>query len=55
MDAIFNVVRVIVIVAVALFGITFIVYFFNLDMKLTSALFPLFDKGYDKVKRDKHL
>ena len=42
-------------VAVILFVVTFIVYFFNLDMKLTAALEPLFLKHYDKIKRDKHL
>lgn len=50
-----HVLFIIAIVIVALFVITFTVYFFNLDMKLTAALFPLFEKHYDKVKRDKHL
>ena len=43
------------IVVVALFVLSFIVYFFNLDMKLTAALEPLFLKHYDKIKRDRHL
>lgn len=42
-------------VAVIFFVVTFIVYFFNLDMKLTAALEHLFLKHYDKIKRDKHL
>ena len=42
-------------VVVILFVLTFTVYFFNLDMKLTAALEPLFLKHYDKIKRDKHL
>ena len=42
-------------VAVIFFLVTFTVYFFNLDMKLTAALEPLFLKHYDKIKRDKHL
>ena len=42
-------------VAVIFFVVTFIVYFFNLDMKLTAALEPLFLKHYDKIKRYKHL
>ena len=50
-----HVLLIIVIVLVALFVLTFTVYFFNLDMKLTAALYPLFQKHYDKVKRDKHL
>ena len=36
-------------------GALFTVYQFNLDMKLTAALEPLFLKHYDKIKRDKHL
>ena len=42
-------------VVVIFFVVTFTVYFFNLDMKLTAALEPLFLKHYDKIKRDKHL
>ena len=42
-------------VSVIFFVVTFTVYFFNLDMKLTAALEPLFLKHYDKIKRDKHL
>ena len=42
-------------VVVIFFVVTFTVYFFNLDMKLTAALEPLFQKHYDKIKRDKHL
>ena len=34
-------------------GCAKIVYFFNLDMKLTSALQPLLMKVYDKRKRDR--
>ncbi len=40
---------------VGLFALSFLVYFFNLDMKLTAALAPLFEKHYDKIDRDKHL
>ncbi len=43
------------IVVAALFVLTFVVYFFNLDMKLTAALEPLFLKHYDKIMRDRHL
>lgn len=50
-----TVLLIILIVLVALFLLTFIVYFFNLDMKLTAALQPLFEKHYDKIKRDRHL
>ncbi len=43
------------IVVAALFVLTFLVYFFNLDMKLTAAIEPLMLKHYDKIKRDRHL
>lgn len=43
------------IVVAALFVLTFVVYFFNLDMKLTAALEPIFLKHYDKINRDRHL
>lgn len=55
MSVFLHVLLVIAIVLVALFVLTFTVYFFNLDMKLTAALYPHFEKHYDKVKRDKHL
>ena len=37
------------------FVVTFIVYFFNLDMKLTAAMEPFMQKHYDKIDRDTHL
>lgn len=50
-----HVLLVLAIIFVCLFVLSFIVYFFNLDMKLLAALEPLFIKHYDKIKRDKHL
>ena len=45
-----------VLIAVAGTALLFIVYFFNLDMKLTAAMEPLLTWFYDnKVKRDQHL
>lgn len=46
---------IIAIVLAALFVLSFIVYFFNLDMKLMAAIEPLISKHYDKIKRDTHL
>ncbi|MBQ6752676.1 MAG: hypothetical protein IJR10_02765 [Clostridia bacterium] len=43
---------IILIVLVALFLLTFLMYFFNLDMKLLAALEPKLAKIYDKRKRD---
>ena len=50
-----KIILIVLAVVVGLFLLTFAVYFFNLDMKLTSALEPLFTKHYDKIKRDRHL
>lgn len=55
MIAFLHVLKVIAIVILVLFVLLFTVYFFNLDMKLTAKLYPLFQKHYDKIKRDKHL
>ncbi len=50
-----KILKIVAIVIVALFALTFTVYIFNLDMKLTAAIYPWLDKQYDKVKRDQHL
>jgi len=42
-------------VALGLFAVTFTVYIFNLDMKLTAAIEPWLLKHYDKIPRDTHL
>ena len=42
-------------ICLAFFAVTFAIYFFNLDMKLTAALQPLFEKWYDRLERDKRL
>jgi hypothetical protein len=39
----------------AFFVVTFTVYFFNLDMKLTSAIEPFLLKWYDRIPRNQHL
>lgn len=39
----------------ALFGLLFIVYFFNLDMKFMAFLEKKFVKIYDKRKRDRRI
>ncbi len=52
---ILKILGIVIIVIAVLFVLSFLVYFFNLDMKLTAALEPLFLKHYDKIKRDRHL
>lgn len=42
-------------VILALFVITFAIYFFNLDMKLIRKVYDLLGKHYDTMKRDKKL
>ena len=39
----------------AFFVVTFTVYFFNLDMKLTSAIEPFLLKWYDRIPINQHL
>ena len=50
-----KVLGIIAIVILVLFVLSFLVYFFNLDMKLTSALQPKLMKIYDKRKRDRQV
>lgn len=42
-------------VILALFVITFTIYFFNMDMKLVRKIYNLLGKHYDNMKRDKKL
>ena len=42
-------------IVVGFVAVTFTVYFFNLDMKLTAKIEPFLLKHYDKIKRDTHL
>ncbi len=51
MDIIF----IILAVVVALFLLTFAIYWFNLDMKLVRKVYDLLQKHYDNMKRDKKL
>ena len=41
--------------ALGAFAVTFVVYFWNLDMKLTSVMEGILLKHYDKIDRDQHL
>lgn len=42
-------------VILCLFVVTFIIYWFNLDMKLIRVLYDFLQKHYDNMKRDKKL
>ena len=50
-----KVLLIILAVFVCLFLLSFVVYFFNLDMKLAAAMIPVMNKIYDrgKAKREK--
>lgn len=37
------------------FDVTFVIYFFNLDMKATSMLEPFLEKWYDHLERKQYI
>ena len=55
MAVILKILLILALVVIGLFVLTFAVYFFNLDMKLTAKIEPLMLKHYDKIKRATHL
>ena len=47
---------IILIVLLVLFALTFLIYFFNLDMKLIRVVYDKMGKHYDNLeKKDKRL
>ena len=51
-----NIILTILGVIFALFVVTFLIYWFNLDMKLVRAVYDwLWKNRYDKMKKDKKL
>lgn len=51
-----NILLIILAVILAFFVITFVIYWFNLDMKLIRAVYDrLWKNRYDKMKRDRKL
>ena len=55
MAVVLKVLLIIAIVFAALFALCLIVYFFNLDMKLSSLMPPILTKHYDRIKRQKRV
>lgn len=55
MATLLNVVLILLAVLVGFFVLTFLVYFFNLDMKLMAAVHPLLIKLYERRKRERKL
>ena len=43
------------IVLLCLFAVTFIIYFFNLDMKLVRFVYDKLGKHYDTLEKDRKL
>jgi len=43
------------IVLVAFFVVTFVIYFFNLDMKLVRFIYDKLGKHYDELQKDRKL
>jgi hypothetical protein len=55
MSTLLRIIKKLAIFSILFFVITFIVYIFNLDMKLTAAIEPILLKHYDRIDRDQHL
>ena len=55
MKKLISILTTIAAVGIGFFIVTFIVYFFNLDMKLTAALEPTIRKLQERVPRNQHL
>ena len=50
-----NIILTILAIIVCFVAVTFIIYWFNLDMKLVRVVYDLLQKHYDNMKRDKKL
>lgn len=42
-------------IILAVFLLSLITYFFNLDMKISAKFAPILNRHYDKIKRDRNL
>jgi len=42
-------------IVLGFFVVTFIVYFFNLDMKATAMLEPILEKWYDRLEHNQYI
>ena len=50
-----DILLIILAVIVAFFVVTFLIYWFNLDMKLIRKVYDALQKHYDNMKRDRKL
>lgn len=51
MAVLLKIISIIVIVFIVLFVLSLIIYFFNIDMKMSSKIQPIINKWYDRHKR----
>ncbi len=51
MAIVIKIISILAIVFLALFLLTLLIYFFNLDMKMASKIQPIINKWYDRHKR----
>lgn len=50
-----HIIGIILIVLLALVVVTFVIYWFNLDMKLVRKIYDALQKHYDKLEKDRKL
>ncbi len=50
-----DIILIILGIVVGLFALTFLIYWFNLDMKLVRKIYDALQKHYENMKRDKKL
>ena len=55
MSKLCSIFKKLLLVGMSFFAVTFTVYYFNLDMKMTSAMEPLLEFFYNRVDRDQHI
>jgi hypothetical protein len=55
MSILFKIFKKLLLAGGAFFAVTFVVYFFNLDMKLTSKIEPFLIKHYDTMPRNTYI
>ena len=53
--AILSVLLKVLLACLGFFVVTFVIYFFNLDMKATSMLEPFLEKWYDRLERKQYI
>ncbi len=55
LKALLNVLLKLMLAGGVFFVVTFVIYFFNLDMKATSMLEPFLEKWYDHLERKQYI